>query len=81
MNWLEYAPIAIWLLPITWLFVRQNKMADKLDSTYTKSETEHVIGLLNKPIEVALNRNTETQKELATAIKELQKELHNMMRN
>lgn len=75
MDWLTIAPIALYILPLSWLFLRQTKMAERVDDTFTKAETEHLIDLKSKPIEVAIEHNTEVNKQLVIAINELRSEL------
>lgn len=56
-------------------------MAERVDDTFTKEETEHLIDLKNKPIEVAIEHNTEVNKELVVALKELRQELHQLQKD
>lgn len=81
MDWYNLIPAAVYILPLSWLFVRQTKMAERVDDTFTKEETEHLIDLKNKPIEVAIEHNTEVNKELVVALKELRQELHQLQKD
>lgn len=76
MELLSFVPAAIILLPISWLWLRLNKMQDKLEDTYHKSEVKELIDLKNQPIIDAVERNTKSQDELAKAFQELRDELH-----
>lgn len=81
MEWLSLVPFAVVLLPMSWLFARQTKMAERIDDTYTKEETEHIIDLKSKPIEVAIEHNTEVNQQLVIAINELRSELARIERS
>lgn len=61
--------------PISWLWARQNKMNAILQETYSKAETKEQIELRQKPMQDALDRNTEVCNELAKVLTELRLEL------
>lgn len=69
---LTLVPTAVILLPVGWLWARQNKMAQRQDDTYTKAETKEMIDLKNKPIQDSLDRNSEVCDELAKALHQLE---------
>lgn len=75
MDLFTLAPLALFLLPITWLFVKVNKMEAQLDKVYTKEETEKLIDLKQKPVIDALNRNTDATTDLAKAVNDLRVDL------
>ena len=63
------------VIPLGWLWVRQNKLEERISNVYTKGETKEIIDLKNKPIIDAVDRNTKAQEDLALAIKELRLEM------
>lgn len=69
--WIQMAVI----IPLGWLWVRQNKLEERISNVFTKSETKEIIDLKNQPIIDAVDRNTKAQEDLASAIKELRQEL------
>lgn len=61
--------------PLGWMWLRLNKMENKLEQVFTKDETKEFIDLKNQPIIDAVDRNTKAQEELAHAVQDLRKEL------
>lgn len=62
-------------LPLTWLWMRQNSMNVQLRDTYTKDEAKEMIDLKQKPMQDAIERQTQVCSDLTKAITELRLEL------
>jgi hypothetical protein len=77
-NWLSLIPLGVILLPISWLWVRQNMIVKSLENIYSKDETKEMIDLKQQPMKDALDRNNEVCTELTRAIIELRLELEKL---
>lgn len=67
--------LALVMLPLGWLWRRQNAMTAQLNDTYSKEGTEKLIDLKQKPMQESLDRNTRATEEMTKLLTEVRIEL------